>query len=44
MAGAEAIVEHRKEAYSEEWWWDGYEGNVSDQAPDHAAKIMGGQN
>ncbi len=43
MAGAEAICEHRKDVYPEEWWWDGYEGNVDDQAPEYAAKIMGGQ-
>ncbi|MGR3315394.1 hypothetical protein [Roseovarius indicus] len=43
MAGAEAVVEHRKDVYPEEWWWDGYEGNVEDEAPEYAAKIMGGQ-
>ncbi|SEJ12877.1 hypothetical protein SAMN05444007_103386 [Cribrihabitans marinus] len=43
MAGARAVVEHRKDVYTEEWWWDGYEGNVEDEAPEYAAKIIGGQ-
>lgn len=42
MAGAKAVVEHRKDEYPEEWWWDDYEGNVEDEATEYAAKIMGG--